>query len=222
MFRQLTPWAIILFALWAYPVISLIILWQTKNKPAVRKGVFYVTFILTGISLLGLLTNISTTLSVIDWILVTSIYLSVSLVLWWTQFQTKKLLKISGVIIMVFIFGIGYISGSIGALGIGFVVATEEPVSEKWLGDGLIYKQFSQGIAFDEKRGVRVEIYKTIPWMPIIEWQAQKKEYENRLIRDNKINVDYNPTDKRLYLSATLFLSDDKNSESWSDTLTLE
>ncbi|MEI7484839.1 MAG: hypothetical protein WCK13_09040, partial [Ignavibacteriota bacterium] len=168
MISQLTPWAIILFALWAYPVISLIILWQTKNKPTVRKGVFYVTSILTGISLLGLLTNISTTLSVIDWILVTIIYLSVSLLLWWTQFQTKKLLRISGVIIMIFIFGIGYLSGSIGALGIGLVVAADEPVSEKWLGNGLIYKQFSLGIGFDEKRGVRVEIYKTIPWMPII------------------------------------------------------
>ena len=195
----MTSWLIILFGLWTYPIISSILLRLTKNKPTVRKQIFYVSFILTGLSLLSLLTNISTTLSELDWLLVSSIYFSASLVLWWTQFQTNKFLKIIGVIIMVFTFGLGYISGTVGALGVGFVVAEYETDTEKWLGDGLIYKETSLGNAISDYRGKRVEIYKTISWFPIIEWRTYKKEYFNLITYGNKLTVDYKPTENKIF-----------------------
>jgi hypothetical protein len=215
-------WLIILFGLLAYPIISLNLLRLTKNKPTVRKRLFYASFILTGLSLFGLFTDISTTFSAINWILVSSIYFSVSLVLWWTQFQTNKPLKIIGFILMIFIFGLGYTSGTVGALGVGFIVAEYETDTEKRLSDNLIYKEFNLGNVFSdyEYRGRRVEIYKTISWMPIVEWQIQKKEYMNFAAPPNKLTVDYKSTENKIYLSASQLSSKD-STENWADTLML-
>jgi hypothetical protein len=93
----MTTLLIILIVLWTYPIVSLILLRLTKNKPTIRKRIFNVSFILTGLSFFSLLTNISTTLTQLDWVLFSSIYFSTSLVLWWTQFQINKPLKIIGV-----------------------------------------------------------------------------------------------------------------------------
>ncbi len=216
----MTTLLIILFGLWIYPIICLILLWVTKNKSTVRKRLFYVAFILTGLTLFGLLTNVSTTLSELDWILVSIIYFSVSLVLWWTQFQTNKLLKIMGVISMIFIFGLGYFFGTVGVLGVGFVVSEYETDIEKWLGDGLIYKEFALGNAISDYRGKRIELYKTISWMPIIEWRIQKKEYFNLITKN--LTIDYKPNENKICLSASILWSKDRLSETWTDTLYLD
>jgi hypothetical protein len=199
----------------------LILLRQTKDKPVIRKRVFYVSFLLTGLSLFGLLTNISTTLSALDWILVSSCYLTVSFVLWWTQFQGNKLLKILGILAMIFIFGLGYLLGTIGALGVAFAVGEYETDTERWLGDGLIYKESSLGNAISDYRGKRVEIYKTISWMPIVEWRIQKKEYFNFITYGNKLNIDYQPTENKIYLSTSSLTGKDRHTERWADTLIL-
>jgi hypothetical protein len=195
----------------------------TKNKPTVRKRIFYVSFILTGLSFFSLLTNISTTISELDWIIVSSIYFSIALVLCWTQFQTKKPLKIIGVIFIIFTFGLGYILGTVGELGVDFVFAEFKTDTEKYLGDGLIYKESSLEYGFHDFRGKRVEIYRTISWFPIIEWRTRKKEYFSLFSPGSHLTADYRPTENKIFLS--LYTSkgwwQDLQKTSWSDTLNL-
>ena len=162
-----------LLALWTYPLISLIVIWQTRNKPKIRERILYSSFILTGLTLLGLLTNISTTSSAFDWLMISNIYLSISLALSWALFHSNKLPKIVGFIAIICINGVGFTYG----IAVGFIVGDYETDTEKWFDDGIIYKDISIGNVIAQVRGRRVEIYKTLPWLPIIEWRKQKKEY---------------------------------------------
>lgn len=212
---------IIIFGLWIYPIAGVLLFYLTKNNPKIQKRIVYIVFLFSGITILGLLTNISTTITTLDWILVSSIYLTISLVLWWTQFQQNKFLKIIGLIALSLVFGIGYLSGTVGALGVGFVVAEFDSDTEVWLGDGYIYKESSLGNAISDYRGKRVEIYKTFSWLPIIEYRSQKKEYYNIVTYCNKLNLDYKPKENKLYLSASMNWGKEKQIQNWADTLIL-
>ena len=218
---MIAPWIIVILGLWIYPILSIILLRLTKNHPKARRIVYYISFSMTGLAIFGLLTTISTTLSTIDWILVSSIYLTIALILGWTQFQPRKWIKIVGVVLMFFVFGIGYLSGTIGALGVGFVIGEFETSHETWLKNGIICKEISLGNAVADYRGKRVEIYKTISWFPIIEWRIQKKEYYNVLLYLNKLNVEYKENEKKIYLKTSAERGKDNHIEYWADTLTL-
>ncbi len=205
---------IILFSLWTYPIISLLVLQLTKNKKALRMKIIYVSLLLSCITVLALFINISTTLSILDWLLLSGIYFSIALILWWTIFQPNAILKILATIAMIVIFGADYFLGTVGILGIGMAVSEFESDSEKWLADGIIYKEASMGNAVSDYRGKRIEIYKTIPWLPLIEWRIEKKDYLG-FIYDQPFIVDYNSHDNKIYLSNVRF---DKN---WADTIDL-
>ena len=212
---------IIILGLWTYPILTLILLRLTKNRPKARKIIYYTSFIMTGLALFGMMTNISTTLSAIDWILVSSIYLTIALLLGWTQFQSRKWIEIIGIVLMFLVYGIGYLSSTVGIIGIGFIIGEYETSNESWLKDGLIYKETPLGNAIADYRGKRVEIYKTISWLPIIEWRIQKKEYYEALPYLNKLNVEYREKEKKIYLNTSSEWGKDNHIEHWADTLTL-
>jgi hypothetical protein len=214
-------WLIILIALWTYPIITLVLARLTKNRIIFRKRLIKITLIVTGLSIFGLITNISTTIKAVDWILVTSIYFSTCLFLWLSYYHFNKILRILAIVGMIGVYTVGYISGTIGALGVGFVIGEYDTKTDKWIGDGLIYKETPLGNAISDYRGKRVEIYRTISWIPIIEWRIMHKEYYNFITYGNDLKVEYQPDTKTIYLSATENLRKGSNLEIWSDTLKL-
>lgn len=214
---------IILLGLWAYPIISLLLFRFTKNRLGLRKQVFFVSSILTLLALFGLLTNISTTLSELDWLIFSAIYFTISLVLIWTQFQKNKLLKVFGLVAMFIVFGFGYLSGTIGILGVGFVIGEYDTEYEDWLGTGIIYKESLLGNAISDHRGKKVELYRTIPWFPILEWRIQEKVYNEYVAMvSTPLTVDYKPKEKKIYLSASMWSEHNKRYMNWADTLTIK
>lgn len=218
----MTAWVIILFALWTFPVISFYMVKLTEKKKHIRNRIILLCVFLNSVAAFGLLTNISATLKEIDWLIVTSIYFTICILLWLGFYQKKKIVKISALIIMVCIFAIGYISGTVGALGVGFVTAEYEPSVEKWLGDGFIYKETSLGNAVSDYRGKRVEIFRTIPWLPVIEWRVQNKVYQNYVaILTNPLTVEYKQSEKKIYLSASMWWENERKQEEWADTLSI-
>lgn len=219
----MTIFLIILIGLWTYPIIRFIVMWLTKNRLELRKQLFIASGILTALAFFGLATNISTTLSELDWLVVSTIYLTISLALAWTQFQKNKILKVFGIIAMIFVFGVGYLSGTIGALGVGFVVGEYDTEYEKWLGDGIIYKESTLGNAVSDHRGKKVEIYKTISWFPLVEWRTEVKEYKEYItIMTTPLTINYKPEDNKIYLSASMWWEHDKKYINWADTLTIK
>jgi hypothetical protein len=213
---------IILLGLWAYPIISLLLIQFTKKRLSLRKPVFVVSSVLTLLALFGLLTNISTTLSELDWVIFSTIYFTISLVLVWTQFQKNKLLKVLGFIAMFIVFAFGYLSGTIGALGVGFVVGEYDTEYEKWLGNGIIYKESLLGNAISDHRGKKVELYKTITWLPFIEWKIQEKTYTEYVrCMSTPSTINFNSKDNKVYIYGSMWSEQDEKHIYWNDTLTV-
>jgi len=215
-------WLIILGGLWTYPIITYFLFRLTSKRLIIRKYIFITTVAVAILCILGLLTNISTTVSEFDWLFITSFYFLTCLTLWWTQFQLNKVVKIIGVIIMFIVFGLGYFSSTVGALGVGFVTAEYETDREKWLDNGVIYKELTLGNAISDHRGKKVEINKTIKWFPVIEWRLQDKTYNNLITYGNSLTVDYKPEKKKIYLSVSTKWGKDNKIYNWGDTLYLE
>lgn len=223
---------IVLIGLWSYPILSFIVIRLTKKRLKLRKLIITTSAIFTVLAFLGLLSGISTTLSELDWIIVSTIYLTISFILVRTQFQQNKIIKITGMIAMVIVFGIGYVSGTVGILGIGFIVNDYKVEYTKCLENGIIYKEMSLGNAISNYRGKRVEIYKTISWLPIIEWKILEKEYYfsiskpsgiiEEVVFTTPLTVEYKPMDGRIYLSVDQWSKRKRQYINWADTLVIE
>jgi hypothetical protein len=193
---------IILSGFWLSPLLSYIFLSLTENRKKIRTRILLLSFLLTFLTIIGLLTHISTTSPFFDWLMLSNIYLSTSLILWWTQFQPIKYLKIIGLIIMICVFGVGYIISTIGTVPLGFIINDYEMDEEKWHEDGLICKETSFGYVFSKDRGKRVEICKTVYWLPIFECLKVKKEYFGYFFNNN-FSFDYKPNQHKVYLFLT-------------------
>ncbi|MFT3824327.1 MAG: hypothetical protein QM731_10425 [Chitinophagaceae bacterium] len=213
---------ILLGALFLYPVITYLFLQRTKNKPRARKLLFTISFITVALVALGLLLNISFTISVVDWFLLTSFYFVICLVFWWFYMQSSIISRIIGGIGLVLFCGTGYLIAVYGFLGIGFVVGRYETHTEKWLPDGLIYKDQILGNALTDFRGKRVEVYRTCRWLPLLEKRIAYKDYYNWIVYMKQINVQYDPVVKQFNLTASAEEgTKDLIRNTWSDTLKL-
>ena len=218
----MTIFAITLFVLLTFPIISFFIVRGTKNKPQIRKRIIRTLVCLHFISIFGLITHISTTSLEIDWILLMSIYLTLCILLWLGVFFNNIVIRILSILFMVCTFGSGYIFGTIGILGLGLIVYEYEPKAVKWLEDGIIYKEKWYGNAISNYRATEVEIYKTIPMLPIIEWRIQNRVYEDDFItiKDETFTVDYNPKEQNIYLSFSK-KSENNKYNNWVDTISI-
>lgn len=217
----MSTWLITLMALWTFPIFGYIALRLTRKRLDARRKIIKICFALNTLAAFGLLTTISTTRKEIDWIIVSSLYLTPCILLWFANECGNKLIKVVTTITMIGLFGIGYFSGTVGALGVGFVTAEYSPRVEKWLGDGTIYKETLLGNAISDYRGKRIEIYKTIPWLPILEWRIIKKEYFNLITYAQELTIDYKPDQQKIYLSSAMPWGKDRREVSWSDILSL-
>jgi len=215
-------WIIIILGLWIYPILGYFVIRMTKNKPLAKKIIFLIISIVFGVTLIGLLTNISTTLDELDWWFISSIYLSISVLLWWCAFRKNKVLKGFGIVLMVIIFGFGYLSGTIGALGVGFVVGEYECDYRVNLGNGIIYKEFALGNAISDYRGKRVEVFKSLPWFPLIEWRIKKMDYHNVLPYLRRLYVTFKPEEKKIFLWTIDKRWKKEKLEYWSASLDLK
>ena len=213
-------WLTVLIALWTYPIITFIIVKIANNKSQFKRTVIISTATITILTLLGLAFKVSTTIKLIDWIALTSVYFSVCLTLWYCFFSKMKLIKILSILGMVIVFGIGYLSSTFGILGVGFVLGEYDTSCETRISKNLIYKETPLGNAISDYRGKRVEIYKTISWLPIIEWKILNKEYYNVIPYLNRLNVDYHPETKTIYLNVEEISAG--KIENWVDTLKLK
>ncbi len=212
---------IVLATIWIYPFLSFFALKYTETRISLRSKIFRGTFIVSIVAIFGLLTNISFTLTPLNWIFCSTIYLSLCHILNITQFQPNKIIKIFGSILSFCIYGIGFIMGSVGILGIGFILGDSNVEKEVWLSDGLIYKQFNIGNAISDNRGTRIEIHKTIPFFPLIEWEKQEKMYWGLTTYENPMIIKYDERRKKIYLSKFI-KSKDGSTTSWRDSLNID
>ena len=120
-----------------------------------------------------------------------------------------------------FVFILGFLSGSIGLLGLMFALGEYEPSVTKKLSNDLIYKETALGNAIADYRGKRVEICRTMPWMPVLERRICQKEYYDVQLYLDELTINYIPDKKVIYLSAPLNSDNTDSTENWSDAIYL-
>ncbi len=217
----MTEWLIILISLWTYPIITYMIAKGTKKIIITKNKVLIYSIIIAIISVICYFAKVSTTLDFIDWILFTSIYFTICLFLWIVNLHSKTLLKITTGVIMLFVFGIGYFSSTIGALGVGFVLSSEVPKTVKKIDSNLIYKETVLGNAISDYRGKKIEVYKTFSWFPLFEWRIKVKNYYDIITYGEFLKTKYVKTTKILYLETSEPFEMDKKII-WKDSIKIE
>ncbi|MBO6794098.1 MAG: hypothetical protein JJ895_09310 [Balneolaceae bacterium] len=216
----MTEFTIILVAIWAYPILGFLLFQFTKPNEVIRNRIIGTITVISFTAIIGYLVNVSTTSTELDWLFFTIPYLLISILLWRAFYHNTKAIKSLAVFGMALIFGLGYFSGSLGILGIGLGIGDYQTDAETWYDTGFIYKETSLGNALADYRGKRVEISKTIPWLPIIEWEVKTKEYFGRAVYKNRLEVEFDSDKKEFYLSTIDQFKD--STKFWADTLKIE
>lgn len=195
------PTFIILIALWLYPIINYVLIRNTLNNIKLQRQVALATVFCSIIIILCIIFKISTILPTLDWWLFTQIYFTISLVLWLGWYQKIRLLKwISGAG-MLCIFGFGYLSATVGILGMGFIMTEYTPTFKKNISDKLVYAETRLGSAVSDYRGKKVEVYQQLAF-PLLERQILQKNYYDWLFFAEEWKIQYNPAEQKIYLSA--------------------
>lgn len=213
-------WLITLIAMWINPIFGYILARFSAKKVKLRKLLFIFFSTIALIEILTIIVNISFTSSIVDFIFTSFFYLGICFGIWILKFNKKAILKTSGIILAVLIFGLNYLLSTVGALGVGFALNDWTPRQEIKLDNNLIYKEIPLGMATDDYRGKRVEIYKRIGFLPL-ERKILTKSYINETGGFiYKLDVKYNSKTKDLYLFGADRLRD-KEINYWYDTINI-
>src|SRR5687768_10508210 len=103
----MTAYIYITASLILYPLVGRVAVRQTNKFPKMQMKVLWTLCIVSVFVLLGLLTHIITVSQNLNWFLLTSIYLTVSFLLWLTQSAENSIIKKVGRGFRFVIFGIG-------------------------------------------------------------------------------------------------------------------
>ena len=200
----MTAYIYITASLLVYPIVGRIVVRQTNSFPKSQKKIIWTLCIISILVILGFKTHIITISQNLNWFLVTSIYLTISILLWLTQSNTKPVIKNAGVLLRVLIFGIGYLAATLGFFFVLLASFDLETDQRKWLTDDLIYKERNIGQGPDpSERLKKIEVYKTIDLLPILAYRIQAKTYDEwDLPLKQKLDVAFSDKDQKLYLTS--------------------
>ncbi|WP_462264853.1 hypothetical protein [Mucilaginibacter sp.] len=169
---------IIAAALFTYPILALFFIRLTKNHKKLRKTWIIVLFILSAIILFCISVKISTVSENFNFFLCTIIYLTISVILFWAYTVKNIILKITAALTMLMVFGIGYLSSTIGLLGLGFIIADLDADRTIQISDDIIFRQYNLGNALSDNRDARVSVYKLYKWLPGIQRNIFSRQYQ--------------------------------------------
>jgi len=174
----MSMFSVILIALWLYPILAVIVIKGTKRYPHLRKKIAIISSGSALFITLSMIVGISTRSSVFDCLVASTIYLSLLLVLLSIYSSKHQLLKIISGFILIFVLVIGYISGSVGLLGVGLILNDFQIERTIYLTNDIVFKQYNLGSAPGYYRGIKVSVAKRPIWLPFLEYEAFNKKYD--------------------------------------------
>lgn len=186
--------SIILIALWLYPLLALFVINRTKRYLHLRKKVLLISSGSALLILLSMIIGISTRSLAIDCFLASTIYLSLLLLLLHIYSLKNQLVKVLSGFILIGILVIGYVSGSVGLLGVGLILNDFKVDRTIYLTNDLAFKQYDLGSAPGNYRGIKVSIVKRPIWLPGLEYEVFNKKYDrvfNYKKSDGPVNKSY-------------------------------
>jgi len=200
----MTAYIYITASLILYPIVGHVAVRQSKKFPKAQKIIVWTLCIISLLTILGLLTHIITISQNLNWFLATSLYLTISVLLCLTQYNTKPAIKNVGSVFQLAIFGCGYLAATLGFFFILLASIELETDQRKWLTDDLIYKERNIGQGPDPSVKLKkIEVYKTIAVFPILAYRIQAKTYDEwNLPLKKYLDVSFSEKDQKLYLTS--------------------
>ncbi len=202
----MTAYIYITASLLLYPIVGRVAVRQTNTFPKTQKKIVWTLCTISLLVILGVLTHIITISQNLNWFLVTSIYLTVSVLLWLTQSSIKNIIKKTGTGLRFAIFGIGYLAATIGFFFVLLASIDLDTDQRKWLTDDLIYKERNIGRGPDPSvRLKKIEVYKTVGLLPLLAYRIEAKTYDEwDLPLKQNLDVSFSDKDQTLYLTSVV------------------
>lgn len=110
------------------------------------------------------------------------------------------------------------LSCTIGLLGLGLIIGEVIPDNRISLQDGIIVKEYYNGNAISDSRATTIEVFRTIPWLPVVEWRKVKKRYEWLELKDN-VQADFDASKQILTLKGIETTPGTKQYKHWQDII---
>jgi hypothetical protein len=140
--------------------------------------------------------NIITVYSLVNWWLIGFLYFGICLLLWTAVFRGKKIIKVSGGIIMILVFFSGYFLSTAGILGLGLILNNWEGKEKRSLPGNRLYMETQQGNATTDFRYKKVEVYKPLPLLPFLAVRESVKIYALKWMEKELIWTEEKPDKK--------------------------
>lgn len=199
----MTAYFYITLSLILYPFIGRFLIRQTQKHILLQRRIILTVFFFSIFIVCAATAHIITIFQHLNWFLITSTYLTISVFLWWTQFQLRPSLKKAGKIFIAMIFGLGYFVATAGFLFL-MILSVEMQISQKkWLTDDLIYQERNIGPGPDPSVSLKeIEVYRTVKFMPLIAHRMEARTYDtwNMNLQQN-LAVSFSKQDQILSLS---------------------
>lgn len=216
------PFVIVLAALWIYPVLSLFIMLPLKERPKARMVMLIIFAVPAMIGVIGYLSGYSTTNENADWLLVSSIYFFICLMIWRIVLHSNIWIRITGIVFALIIFGIGYFNGSMNFLGIAYRMGEYEHNGKIAIDDRLSYTESVIGNATSDYRGKRIEIFANPEHMPFLEYPVCEKSYTDIAQFSTPARVSYNKEANTVIFSIPAQRKGKYRLKGWADTVDLD
>lgn len=213
----MSPLYIVTFSLLLFPLLGLIFGYLTRNTPLIRKAIVYPIFLIATIAIIAGIFGFSTTHIGLDLILYSSLYFSISLLLWYIFFRKSRILA---AILMLIIYSGGYIFSLVLPLTSELIPKVTLKIDED-----LIYKETSISSRYSAKH---IEIFKT--YANFFEKCIYTKTYydEAPAFVNDILSVKYNASQEELILSIPkerdkyMYTFHEKFDPQWTDTLKIK
>lgn len=212
---------IVLLCLWTYPILAYFLIRLSRHNKILRNRIAGTTLLLIILVTISLSLDISTTSIEADWILLTLYYLGLCLGIWRVVEFRNKLIRIPGYFLMILVFGLGYFSGTMGVLGVGFIIGEYVPRKQNKITNCLFYKETRLGNALSDYRGLQVEIFQEFKYIPFVEKRVSTNRYFGMDLIRYEIIYTYDAPSKTLHLKLNV-PKEKIEGHSWTEKIRVE
>jgi hypothetical protein len=175
----MAPFYTIIISLLLYPVLGWIVVFFTKDKRPLLRKLLIVSGGMSFAIVLASVMGVITISSGVNWLLLTIPYLFLCLLLWTGKRWGSQLFKRLSNLLMIIVFGIGYLLSTIGSLFTLFAVSDLDTDQRLSLSKNLIYFERNIGQGPDPSvRMKEIEIYKKISWLPVFATKVHRVVYD--------------------------------------------
>ncbi len=214
----MTPYFYITSSLLLSPLIGKLISRKFKRFPKIKNITVCALYFMTFLTCLCLENNIITISQNLNWFLITSTYLTLSVLLWSIQSKNNQYINKTGIILRYIIFGPLYFIATFGFLFILIASSDLETDQRKWLSDRIIYNERNIGQGPDPwERLKKIEVYRTVNSFPFLAYRIKSKIYdEYHFSLQKQLDVSFTKRDNIIHLKSFV-----KGYKDFNDTINL-